>query len=88
MRCLPPGEQEAAWRSVPDRLSTGQAVHTDAPPTPIVDEPLKRLAKSINNPRAVPHPHPPLAVCDTKFPVDRPRSITFNMRKRFLYKKS
>lgn len=47
MRCLPPGEQEAAWRSVPDRLSTGQAVHTDAPPTPIVDEALKRLAKSI-----------------------------------------
>lgn len=42
----------------------------------------------IDNPRAVPHPHPPLAVCDTKFPVDRPRSITFNMRKRFLYKKS
>ena len=47
MRNLPPGEREAARGSVPDRLATGQAVHADAPPTPIVDEALKRLAKSI-----------------------------------------
>lgn len=47
MRCLPPGEREAAWRSVPDRLATGQALHTDAPPTPIVDEALKRLAERV-----------------------------------------
>ena len=47
MRNLPPGEREAAWRSVPDRLATGQAVYADAPPTPIVDEALKRLTKSI-----------------------------------------
>src|SRR5574338_248770 len=47
MRNLPPGEREAAWRSVPARLGTGQTLHADAPPVPVVDETFQRLAKRV-----------------------------------------
>ena len=50
MRNLPPGEREAARGSVPDRLATGQAVHADAPPTPIVDEALKGTINGSSTP--------------------------------------
>ena len=34
-------------RSVPDSLTTRQALHADAPPTPVVDQPFQRLAEGV-----------------------------------------